>query len=160
MSVCITGEKGLVNKFIGDAVMALFGAPFTSQNDGVQAVRAGLAMQAKNRVLNEGRKERGFPPFEIGIGINTGEVFTGYIGSPERLDYSVIGDHVNIAARLCSVAGPGQVIIGQQTYEAIEDIIDVRSAGTPMLKGKSESVNAYEVLGFKAAEPSTAPGPS
>ena len=140
--------------------MALFGAPFTSQNDGVQAVRAGLAMQAKNRVLNEGRKERGFPPFEIGIGINTGEVFTGYIGSPERLDYSVIGDHVNIAARLCSVAGPGQVIIGQQTYEAIEDIIDVRSAGTPTLKGKSKLVKAYEVLGFKASEPPTTPGPS
>ena len=160
MTEIVFQHGGTLDKFIGDEVMALFGAPFTSQNDGVQAVRAGLAMQAKNRVLNEGRKERGFPPFEIGIGINTGEVFTGYIGSPERLDYSVIGDHVNIAARLCSVAGPGQVIIGQQTYEAIEDIIDVRSAGTPTLKGKSKLVKAYEVLGFKASEPPTTPGPS
>ena len=117
-------------------------------------------MQAGNKVLNEGRAKRGFPPFGIGIGINTGEVFTGYIGSPERLDYSVIGDHVNIAARLCSVAGPGQLIIGEQTYEAIKDVIDVRSVGTQMLKGKSESVNAYEVLGFKTVGPSTAPGPS
>ena len=93
-------------------------------------------------------------------GMNTGEVFTGYVGSPERLDYSVIGDHVNIAARLCSVAGPRQVIIGQQTYDQIKDIVEVRSAGTPTLKGKTELVNAYEVLGFKTSEPSTAPEPT
>ena len=160
MTKIVFQHGGTLDKYIGDEVMALFGAPFTSQDDRALAVRAGLAMQERNKILNEGRKKRGFPPFEIGIGINTGEVFTGYIGSPERLDYSVIGDHVNIAARLCSVAGPGKVIIGEQTYEAIKDVIDVRSAGTPMLKGKSESVNAYEVLGFKAAEPSTAPGPS
>ncbi len=151
---------GTLDKYIGDEVMALFGAPFTSPNDGALAVRAGLAMQARNKELNEGRTKRGFPTFEIGIGINTGEVFTGYIGSPERLDYSVIGDHVNVAARLCSVAGPGQVIIGEQTYDIIKDIVEARSAGTPSLKGKTEPVKAYEVLAFKTSEPSTAPGPS
>lgn len=151
---------GTLDKYNGDQVMALFGAPFTSQNDGALAVRSALAMQAKNKALNEGRVERGFPPFEVGIGINTGEVFTGYIGSPDRLDYSVIGDHVNVAARLCDVAGPGQVLIGQQTYDTIKDIVDVRSAGTPTLKGKSEPVNAYEVLGIKASGASTAHEPA
>lgn len=140
---------GTLDKYNGDEVMALFGAPFASQNDSALAVRAALAMQAKNKVLNEGRAQSGFSPFEIGIGINTGEVFTGYIGSPDRLDYSVIGDHVNVAARLCDVADPGQVLIGEQTYDAIKDIVEARSAGTPTLKGKSELVNVYEVTGIK-----------
>ncbi len=160
MTRIVFQHGGTLDKYIGDEVMALFGAPFTSQNDCVLAARAALAMQAKNKELNEGRSQRGFPPFEIGIGINTGEVFTGYVGSPERLDYSVIGDHVNIAARLCSVAEPGQIIIGEQTYDAIKDVVEIRSAGTPTLKGKSELVKAYEILGFKTSKPSTAPEPT
>lgn len=157
MTAIVFEHGGTLDKYIGDEVMALFGAPFASSNDVVLAVRSALAMQLRNAELNRERPERGFPQFEIGIGINTGEVFTGYVGSPDRLDYSVIGDRVNVAARLCSVAGPGQVIIGDETYEAVKDVIEVRSAGTPTLKGKTELVKAYEVLGFKSAETSTAP---
>ena len=157
MTRIVFQHGGTLDKFIGDELMALFGAPFSSENDSALAVRAALAMQIRNKELNQDRAKREFPEFEIGIGINTGEVFSGYVGSPERLDYSVIGDHVNVASRLCSVAGPGQIIIGEQTYEPLKNIVDVRSAGTPTLKGKTELVNAYEVIGFKAAEPTIAP---
>ncbi len=157
MTEIIFEHRGTLDKYIGDAVMGLFGAPVSQGEDAVLAVRAGLAMQARNQALNVERVGRGLPPFEIGIGINTGEVFTGYIGSPKRMDFTVIGDHVNIASRLCSIAPAGKVIIGEATYAVIRDQIEVRSAGTPVLKGKTEQVNAYEVLGFRNPAPTSAP---
>ncbi len=157
MTETIFEHRGTLDKYIGDSVMGLFGAPVTQGSDAVQAVRAGLAMQARNQELNASRVQRGLPAFEIGIGINTGEVFTGYIGSPKRMDFTVIGDHVNIASRLCSIAPAGKVIIGEATYTQIRDLVEVRSAGTPVLKGKTEQVNAYEVLGFRNSPTPTAP---
>jgi adenylate cyclase len=112
-------------------------------------------MQERNTQLNEERVRRGLPTFELGLGINTGEVFTGYIGSPKRMDFTVIGDHVNIASRLCSVASGGKVIVGEMTYDAVKDHVEVRSAGTPVLKGKTEQVNAYEIVRFKDVIPAT-----
>jgi len=157
MTEIIFEHRGTLDKYIGDSVMGLFGAPVTQGSDALQAVRAGLAMQARNQALNAARVQRGLPAFEIGIGINTGEVFTGYIGSPKRMDFTVIGDHVNIASRLCSIAPAGKVIIGEATYAQIRDLVEVRSAGTPVLKGKTEQVNAYEVLGFRNSAAATAP---
>ena len=157
MTEIIFEHRGTLDKYIGDSVMGLFGAPVSQGEDAVLAVRAGLTMQERNRALNLERVNRGLPPFEIGIGINTGEVFTGYIGSPKRMDFTVIGDHVNVASRLCSIAPAGKVIIGEATYAAMRDMIDVRSAGTPVLKGKTEQVNAYEVLGFRGPVPTTSP---
>ncbi len=157
MTEIIFEYRGTLDKYIGDSVMGLFGAPVSQGEDAVLAVRAGLAMQERNRALNIERTNRGLPPFDIGIGINTGEVFTGYIGSPKRMDFTVIGDHVNVASRLCSIAPAGKVIIGEATYAAIRDLIEVRSAGTPVLKGKTEQVNAYEVLGFRNPAATTAP---
>jgi len=156
MTEIIFAHRGTLDKYIGDSVMGLFGAPVSQGEDAILAVRAGLAMQARNQALNAERVKRGLPIFEIGIGINTGDVFTGYIGSPKRMDFTVIGDHVNVASRLCSIAPPGKVIIGEATYTLMRDVIDVRSAGTPVLKGKTEQVNAYEVLNFRTPASTTA----
>ena len=101
------------------------------------------------------RARRGLPTFQLGVGINSGDVFTGYIGSPKRMDFTVIGDHVNIASRLCSVAAGGKVIVGEPTYQAVKNLVEVRSAGTPVLKGKTEQVNAYEIVRFKDVIPAT-----
>jgi adenylate cyclase len=155
MTEILFEHKGTLDKYIGDSVMALFGAPFANENDALLAVRAGIAMQERNEALNAERIIRGLPTFELGVGINSGDVFTGYIGSPKRMDFTVIGDHVNIASRLCSVAAGGKVIVGEPTYNAVKEFVEVRSAGTPVLKGKTEQVNAFEIVGLKEATPAT-----
>ena len=142
--------QGTLDKYIGDCVMALFGAPFSSGKDAVQSIRAGLAMQAKNAELNVRRVGAGLPAFEMGIGINTGDVVAGFIGSPDRMDFTVLGDQVNIASRFCSVAQAGQVVVGESTYEYVKDIVEARAIGTTMLKGKETAVYSYEILRLKA----------
>jgi adenylate cyclase len=146
MTAIVFEFNGTLDKYIGDEVMALFGAPFSAEDDALLAVRAGIAMQKKNTWLNQLRTDQGLPTFEIGIGINSGNVFSGYIGSPERLDYTVMGDGVNIASRLCSVAREGQIIIGPHTNELVAGRVKTISAGTPVLKGKSEVIEAFQVI--------------
>jgi adenylate cyclase len=107
-------------------------------------------MQKENAELNIERSSKGLPTFEIGIGINSGNVFAGYIGSPDRLDYTVMGDGVNVASRLCSVAREGQIIIGPHTNELVTEHIATISAGTPVLKGKTEVIEAFQVMGLKS----------
>jgi adenylate cyclase len=119
------------------------------ESDATHAVQAAVKMQVKNAELNVQRKSNGMPTFETGIGINTGEVIAGYIGSPERMDFTVLGDHVNVAARLCSVAKGGRVLVGEPTYDIVKDGVEARSIGTSVLKGKADSVYAYEVLSIK-----------
>lgn len=152
MTKIVFQHNGTLDKYNGDEVMALFGAPITTEDDALQAVRAGLAMQAKNAELNEIRKSKGLPTFEVGIGINSGDVVAGYIGSPDRMDFTVLGDHVNVASRLCSIAKGGQVIVGESVYDVVCDKIEGRSIGTPVLKGKDTAVTAYEMLGNKVEE--------
>jgi len=149
--------NGTLDKYIGDEVMALFGAPFSTEDDALLAVRAAIAMQEANAQLNIQRTEQDLPTFEIGIGVNSGNVFSGYIGSPERMDYTVMGDGVNIASRLCSVAAKGQIIIGPHTNELVVDQIETVSAGTPVLKGKTKVIEAFEVIGLRS---DVAPVPS
>ena len=139
--------KGTLDKFIGDEVMALFGAPFSAEDDAKLAVHAALEMQETNRTLNLKRAANGLPEFQVGIGVNSGNVFAGYIGSPDRMDYTVIGDNVNIASRLCSVALAGQIIIGEETYDLVKDQFKTESAGSPVLKGKSQLIKTYAVTG-------------
>jgi adenylate cyclase len=141
--------RGTINKFIGDEVMAVFGVPFATGDESFQAVCAGIAIQAKNRELNEQRAREGKPTFEVGIGIETGEVCAGYVGSPMRMEYTVIGDKVNTASRLCGIAKPGQVIVGMTAWEEIEDRVEGRPTGSVMLKGKELPVKAFEVTGLK-----------
>ena len=148
MTSIIFEHEGTLDKFIGDEVMALFGAPISTERDAIHAVHAAVHMQVKNRELNEERVTKGLPTFQVGIGINTGDVFAGFVGSPDRLDFTVMGDKVNIAARFCSVAKGGQIVVGESTYALVKDAVRANSIGSPVLKGKSDPVPAYEILGL------------
>jgi adenylate cyclase len=136
---------GTLDKFMGDAMMALWGAPLAHADDADRAVRAAMAMQRKLSRLNAQWREQGRPSLSIGIGINLGEVFAGNIGSVRRLEYTVIGDAVNIAARLCSEAGPGEILIAEPLFAGLRLRPPV-SALTPLpLRGKAQPVSVYSV---------------
>ena len=138
-------HHGTLDKFIGDGMMAFFGAPQRLDNHPLLAVPAGLQMLSAMAEFNRSRA----PDQEIGIriGINTGDVVAGDIGSAERKDYTVIGDTVNIASRLESgVAKPGQLVIGPDTYEAVKHAFDCEPLGLTPLKGR-DPIETYRVLG-------------
>ncbi|MCP4644957.1 MAG: FHA domain-containing protein [bacterium] len=149
MTEIIFGFEGTLDKYIGDEIMAVFGSPLGNPDDAVRGVRAALAMQAKNAELNVEREAEGRPTFELGIGVNSGEVIAGYIGSPERMEFTVVGDHVNVARRLCSEAKPGSTVIGQATHALVEDLVHGHAMGSVLLKGKETPVRAYEITGLK-----------
>ena len=151
MTQIIFEEKGTLDKYIGDEIMAVFGAPISNDEDALRAVRAALAIQAKNVELNTLRADEGRPLLHLGIGINTGEVIAGYIGSVMRMEFTVVGDHVNIARRLCDIAKPGQVVVGGTTYQLVGDKVDAHPVGNVMLAGKAIPVDVYEILGLKVS---------
>ncbi|MBX7194314.1 MAG: GAF domain-containing protein [Sandaracinaceae bacterium] len=141
--------EGTLDKFVGDEIMALFGAPVSHGDDAVRAVRTAIEMLEVLRELNAARARAGAPEIRIGIGINTGHVVAGYIGSSKALEYTVIGDTVNTGARLCSVAKAGEIIISQSTYEQIGDRFDVIELPPVQVKGKSQALKIYNVIGEK-----------
>ncbi|ALC16256.1 adenylate cyclase, class 3 [Desulfuromonas soudanensis] len=141
-------NEGMVDKLMGDSVMALFGAPISLGNDSLRAVRCALEMQQAVEVFNRERSARNLPPVEMGIGINTGTVIAGNIGSAERMEYTVIGDSVNIAARLQGLARPGEILISQATYLQVRDRVKATSIETMTLKGKSLTVAVYRLEGL------------
>jgi adenylate cyclase len=139
--------------------MALFGAPKPSERDPINAVQAAIALQGVVKSVNVELAEQGIEPISVGIGINTGEVTAGYIGSKLRTDYTVIGDNVNLAARLESNAKPGQILLGEQTYRAIQTLLESEEGRLPeekefaivpmgdlKVKGKLEAVQVYQVV--------------
>jgi len=142
--------EGTLDKYIGDEIMAVFGAPLSSANDAEKAVRAAIAIQSRNAELNKQRTEERRALFELGIGINTGDVIAGYIGSPMRMEFTVVGDSVNTARRLCDVAKAGQVVVGGATYAMVKERVEARPIGDMVLEGKATPVAAYEVLAMKA----------
>jgi adenylate cyclase len=143
--------EGTLDKFVGDEIMALFGAPVSHPDDPARAVRTALEMVEVLGQLNETRRRRGDPEIQIGIGINTGEVVAGYLGSSKALAYTVIGDTVNTGARLCSLAKAGQIIISQNTYEHVRDAFEVVELPPTHVKGKSEALKVYNVIGERKA---------
>ncbi|MBX3248217.1 MAG: GAF domain-containing protein [Myxococcales bacterium] len=143
-------NEGTLDKFVGDEIMALFGAPVGHADDALRAVRTAMKMlQVLEREFNAPRRAQGKPTFEIGIGINTGEVVAGYLGSSKALEYTVIGDTVNTGARLCSVAKAGQCIISEFTFEKVKDHFDVEELPPQQVKGKAKALKIYNVLGFR-----------
>lgn len=148
MTEVVYRYNGTVDKFIGDGIMALFGAPMPSPNHAWQAVATAIAMQNELLRFHEVWAERGVPLFDIGIGINTGEMVFGNIGSSKRMDFSVIGDSVNIASRTESLNREWgtRILITEATYEAIKDQIEVRGPHPTAMRGKEETVNIYEVI--------------
>jgi len=149
MTEIIFSHQGTLDKYAGDEIMAIFGAPLAPGDEAYLAVCAALAIQRKNEELNARRIRENRPEVHVGIGIDTGEVIAGYIGSPMRMEYTVVGDHVNTASRFCSMASAGTVVIGNNTCMEIEDRVETRPIGTVMLKGKEQAVNAHEVLGMR-----------
>lgn len=133
---------GTLDKYIGDAVMAIFGAPVSKGQDAIQAVRAAIKMRD---TIQERMSFRHPIPFEIRVGINTGRVVAGNFGSHRRMEYTVIGDPVNVAARLESHAGPSQVLIGQSTYELVRDHFKMQPAGDVHVRGRTEPVPCWWV---------------
>lgn len=135
---------GTLDKYIGDGLMAVFGAPMEKEDDAERAIRAAQEMtQALGAMMAGMPDER---KFSIRIGINTGKVVAGNIGSPKRMDYTVIGDAVNTASRLESIAKPNQILIGEETYERVQGKFNIRSVGPRKVKGKTLEVMVYEVL--------------
>ncbi|HJX33981.1 MAG TPA: adenylate/guanylate cyclase domain-containing protein, partial [Desulfatiglandales bacterium] len=121
----ISDLDGVVDKYVGDSVLAIFGSPENDPHQWEKAVQAAVRMQDAMHMLGEGRKVRRLPLFEVGIGIHTGKVIHGFIGSSERIEFTVIGDTVNRAARFCDGAGPGQIVISKKVFERVYNIVEV-----------------------------------
>lgn len=142
--------EGTLDKFVGDEIMALFGAPVAHKDDAYRAVKVAVEQLRVLEDWNRDRLMRGEPDVQVGIGINSGEVVAGYLGSSRALDYTVIGDCVNTAARLCSAAKAGQVIVSERTYERVKDHFEVEALPAASLKGKAQPMKIYRVLCEKA----------
>ena len=153
MVEAVQQHRGLVNDFIGDAVMAIYGAPLDNPDHALDAIRTGLQMQAGLEVLNAGWKERGLYTLRMGIGIHTGSVFAGNVGSEKQMKYTVIGDAVNVAARVEGLNKELKttLLITEETYAAIRDKVQVRDCGELKVKGRHQAVKVYEVLGLTEA---------
>jgi adenylate cyclase len=146
-------HQGTLDKFIGDAVMAIFGAPVALPDHAERACRAALAMIAELEQLKAKWGAEGREPFRMGIGINTGEMVVGNLGSEQLFDYTVVGDGVNLGARLESLNKEYKtdkpIIISESTYEAVGDKLEVRRLGEVVVKGKTRPVVVYELQGIR-----------
>lgn len=141
--------NGTLDKYMGDAVMAIYGAPVEEKNHAEKALETALEMQEGTGLLGKRFLERGIEPIKIGIGITTGDAIIGNIGSLRRMEYTAIGDSVNLAARLEELAKPDQILISEKTYQMVKDIVNTRVLEPMTIRGKAELVQVYEVLGLR-----------
>ncbi len=144
--------EGTLDKYVGDEIMALFGAPVDMPDAPLAAVRCAIEMQRALKEFNRTRTAEGLEPIKIGIGINTGRVITGAIGSSRTLQYTAIGDPVNTASRLCSVAKAGEIILSETTMRRVAEHIDCVHLPPVKVKGKENELQIYNVLGMKGEE--------
>jgi adenylate cyclase len=147
---CLQKEGGMLDKFIGDAMMAIFGLPLPREDDADRAVRAGIGMLVELERFNTARKERGMMAIDMGLGINTDEIVSGNIGSPKRMNYTVIGDGVNLAARLetaCKQYG-AKMLVSDATVKKLKGTYRMREADRVVVKGKTEPVVIFECLDY------------
>jgi len=146
MTETVFAWGGTVDKFIGDAVMCIFGAPFSSPDDALRAVRCAIDMRRNFRALvRSGAVGEDARALDVHIGVNTGKVVAGTVGSPRRMEYTALGDTVNTAARLEGVARTGQIVIGPATAALVHTQVPLRAMGPHQLKGKGAGVELYEV---------------
>lgn len=152
-------HEGTLDKYIGDCVMALFGAPIASPDAPLNAVRCAMEMQQALRELNDTRAQEGQAPLHVGIGINTGPVVVGAMGSSRTLQYTAVGDAVNVASRLCALAGAFEVLISEATLARVESAVDVLRLPPVQVKGKAQPLSVYcveRVNGVEGEQDSTA----
>lgn len=147
-------HEGTIDKFIGDGMMVIWGAPLTHGDDPQRAVRAALEIQKEMEKFNFDRVARNSEPIEVGVGINTGPVVAGYLGSSRTMSYSVIGDTVNMASRLCDAARRGEIIISEYTEFIVHAEFETKARKPLVTKGKVHAVKAFSVLREKSSRPS------
>lgn len=154
MMECIQTQGGMLDKFIGDAIMAGFGIPVPCEDQEDRAVRCAVSMITSLREWNEKRASEGKRPVNIGIGLNTDSVVSGNIGSQRRMDYTIIGDGVNLASRLESACKQynARILISENTYNGLHGTYRIRDIDDVVVKGKTKAVRIYEVLDYHTPE--------
>ena len=146
----ISEQGGMLDKFIGDAIMAVFGLPLAGEDDEDRALRASIAMIRSLREWNGDRERRGDPAVDMGIGLNTDSVVAGNIGSPRRMDYTLIGDGVNLASRLEGACKQysARILLSELTRERLKGVYRLREVDRVIVKGKTQPVSVYECLDY------------
>ncbi len=144
---------GMVDKFIGDSVMIVFGAPESDKQHALHAIACGVMIQEIVKQVNQRRKHKNLQPLHFRIGINSGEMMAGNIGTPVRMQYTVVGDTVNLGARLCGIAPPGSILIGSNTAEQqnIAQKVILKQQPPRQVKGRNQPVTSYLVSHMKPA---------
>ena len=157
----IFAERGMINDFIGDGILVVFGAPLPDPDHAWRAVRAAMGMQAALERLNQEWSARGVAPLRMGIGIHTGVVFAGNVGGPDRIKYTVVGDTVNVTARLEGLNKDlgTTTLITAETRGALGDRAETRYCGEVPVKGRAEPLRVYELLGIRPRGLSGQPSP-
>jgi adenylate cyclase len=138
--------EGTLDKFMGDGIMALWGAPVIHPDDAIRSVHCALEMGEVLGDFNRKRLERDLAPLAIGIGIHTGPLVAGYIGSSKALSYTVIGDVANTSARLCSVALAGQIVVSETTHDRLGGRFETEELPPARVKGKEKPLRLFNVI--------------
>jgi len=150
MTDIIFAHGGTLDKYLGDGLMALFGAPTATPKDAANALSAAVAMQRRMISINAELRDEGFPEIGVGIGLHTGEVTVGYIGSERRSEYTAIGDAVNTSSRLESNAKGGQILVSEATAKAAKSRYELTPREAISVKNREQPVPLYEVQWQKA----------
>jgi adenylate cyclase len=147
MNQAILGQSGTVMQFVGDAVMAVFGAPFPQPDHADRSVVAALAMHEAQAEINARWQADGLPPFGLGLGLSTGEAAAALLGSAERLEYTLVGDTVNLSQRLQQLAAAGETVMSEATFKALRTDVPATALGAQIVKGREAPVFAYKIMG-------------
>ena len=142
----VRSERGIVNRFLGDGMLAIFGAPYPLEDHASAAARAALKARSAIMRLADERRALGCDALQIGLGLNTGSVIAGCVGTSERAEYTVVGHSVNVASRLVSIAEPDRILVGAGTAALLDRSMEVRERGLVDLKGIGLST-VYELMG-------------
>jgi len=145
MTDLVFENGGTLDKYLGDGLMAVFGAPLTKEDDALRAVKTAIEMQQALAKLNRDWEAMGQRSLKMGLGVNTGPVTAGNIGSSRRMDYTVIGDAVNVASRLCANAAGGQILISESTHRTLKGSLPAKRLDPILVKGKETPVEVYEI---------------
>jgi len=151
----IDQHEGVIDKYVGDEVMALFGAPIEKPGSALSAIKSAIDMIDEIKKWNQERKRERLPEIEMGIGIHTGNVVAGNMGAENRLNYTVLGANVNLASRICSEAGGMQVLVSESTLESegVKNVIDFEALTPVELKGFTKPVSVFSVTSYKKKNP-------
>jgi adenylate cyclase len=146
MNHAILGEGGTVMQFVGDAVMAVFGAPFPQPDHADRAVAAASVMHSLQAGINDRWSSDGLPPFGLGLGLSSGEAAAALLGSAERLEYTLVGDTVNLSQRLQQFAAAGETVLSEATVAALSRPVPTVPLGARMVKGRDTPVTAFKII--------------